>query len=204
MDLWGDIRSAFHNRGAILIIIASVFIFGGPTMSVINTYLPLFLQNALGIGSIETSIVYSVSMVGGILGGILFGRVSTRIGGLRTLVILIGLASLLDFLLVLHSSFSIILGTHLFFVGFTSFASNSLIQAHIANIATTPRQRDIIVGILFTSSNASSPIISIIIGLLLDFYQTFNAVWIFKALLGTIAFCILLLALRNSTHERKL
>jgi predicted MFS family arabinose efflux permease len=199
-NLWGDIKSAFQNRNAIFIIIASVFIFGGPTQAVISTYMPLFLQNVLGVGSFETSIIYSVSMFGGILGTIFFGRISTKIGSLKTLILLIGTGSLLDFLLIVYASFSLVLGIHLFFMGFTSYAGMSLLQAHVANIARTPRQRDITVGLLFTLSYTTSPIISIVSGFLIDFYS-FNAVWIFKAILGTIAFGILNLASWESVRN---
>jgi predicted MFS family arabinose efflux permease len=198
-NLWGDVKSAFQNRNAIFIIIASVFIFGGPTQSVISTYMPLFLQNALGVGSFETSIVYSTSMLGGILGTMFFGRISLKIGSLKTLILLMGSGSILDLLLMVYTSFSIVLGIHLFFMGFTSYAGMSLLQAHVATIARTPRQRDITVGLLFTLSYTTSPIISIIAGFLIDVYS-FNAVWIFKALLGTIAFGILILALWESVR----
>jgi predicted MFS family arabinose efflux permease len=89
-NLWGDTKSAFKDRNVILVIIGSVFMFGGPNQSVISSYMPLFLQNVLMVGNFETSIIYSTSMFGGILGTFFFGRISTRIGSLKTLILLIG------------------------------------------------------------------------------------------------------------------
>ncbi|MFH0849153.1 MAG: MFS transporter [archaeon] len=189
--LWTDVKAAFHIKGVVPIVIASIFAWGGPSLSVVYTYLPLYLSRGLGIGTVETSWVYSLAIVGGILGTVVFGRVAAKIGSLATLVALIGSGTLLDFLLVFHSSFGIIPAIHLFLVGFASFAMMSLMQSHIATIATTPRQRDILVGVLFTFSWMFSPVISTLTGYLLDFYKSFNAVWIFKAALGMVAFFIL-------------
>ncbi|MFH0849154.1 MAG: MFS transporter [archaeon] len=202
--LWIDIRSAFRIKGVLAILVAGIFAWGGPSMTVVSTYIPLFLSRGLNVGAIETSWVYSSAIVGGILGTIFFGRLARKLGNLLTLVTLIGSGTVLDFLLIFQKSFGILTAIHLFLVGFSSYAMFSLMQAHLATVATTPRQRDILCGLLFAFSWSLSPIISTLTGYLIDVHKTFDSVWIFKAALGMVAFSILTFALISTRQPEPL
>lgn len=192
-SLLEDIKTAFRVKSVVLIMAAQAFAVGGTGMGVIITYTPLFLKNKLGLESIETSIIYSIAVAGGVLGTLIFGRLAGRFGNLKMAATIIGSCSILIFLLTLYESFSILLILQLFFIGATSFSSGSLLQAHLISIST-PRHRDILLGLFFTVAFGVSSIWTTLTGLLIDTYNSFNPAWIFRAVLGVIAFSLIKLA----------
>jgi predicted MFS family arabinose efflux permease len=190
ISLWKDIKSVFQNKGVILIIAAQAFAVGGTGMGVIITYTPLFLKNALNIEILETSVIYSIAVLGGVLGTIMFGHLASKLGNLKMAAIVVGTCSISILLLFFHNSYTFFLVPHLFIIGVTSFASGSLLQAYLASISTT-RQRDIVIGLYFTVSSGISSIWTTLTGFLIDFYGSFNPAWIFRAILGISAFSLI-------------
>lgn len=195
-SLWRDMSSAIHMKGAMLVIGIQVFAASGSGMDVITTYAPLFLKNQLKVGILETSIVYSIAVVGGVVGTIFFGHVANRLGSLRTATIILGLASASVFLLVLYTSFSALLVLHLFIVGVTSFSFSSLLQAHLASVST-PQQRDILLGLFFTVGFGITSVWTAFTGFLIDTYGSFTPAWLLRTGLGLIAFLLSVIALRR-------
>lgn len=192
-NLWEDIKSAIRIRGVILIMAAQAFAVGGTGMGVIITYTPLFLKNKLGVGSLETSVIYSIAVIGGVLGTIIFGHLASKFGNLKMATAIVGTCSMLILLLTFHNSFNILLIPHLFVIGATSFACSSLLQAHLASIST-PRQRDIVIGLFFTVGFGISSIWTTLTGFLIDAYDSFNPAWVLRATLGAIAFLLIIWA----------
>lgn len=193
-NLWEDMKSAARIRGAMLVVAAEAFAVGGTGMGVIITYAPLFLRRGLNVESLEMSAIYSISVVGGVVGTLVVGRLAHRFGNLRTATPVIGGGSLLILLLTAYSSFNFLLIPHLFIIGATSFSCGSLLQAHLASIST-PRQRDVLFGLYFTISSGVSSIWTTLTGFLIDTYGSFTPAWVLRATLGTIAFLLLILAL---------
>ena len=159
-------------------------------MGVIITYTPLFLTNQLHIGLFETSLIYSIGVVGGVLGTMFFGHFAGKLGNLKTASIVFGVGSLLILLLSLHTSFTLLLVPHLFLVGATSFSSSSLLQSHLASIST-PNQRDVLLGLYFTIGFGLSSIWTALTGFIIDLDPSFTLAWILRAVLGIIAFLII-------------
>lgn len=194
--LWEDAKSAIRMRGAMLIVAAEAFAIGGTGMGVIVTYTPLFLRRGLDVGTMETSVIYTIAVAGGVLGTLIVGRVANRFGNLRTTIPIVGGGSLLILLLTIYDSLSLLLMAHLFVIGATSFSFSSPLQAHLASIST-PRQRDILFGLYFTIAHGVSSIWTALTGFLIDTYDSFNPAWVLRAVLGTIAFILLVLASRE-------
>lgn len=192
-NLWEDVRSAVRIRGAMLIVAAESFAVGGTGMGVIITYAPLFLRRGLNVESLEMSAIYSISVVGGVIGTLLVGRLAHRYGNLETATPVIGAGSLLILLLTAYGSFNVLLIPHLFIIGATSFSTASLLQAHLASVST-PRQRDVLFGLYFTISHGISSVWTTLTGFLIDAYGSFNPAWIFRAILGTVALLLLIMA----------
>lgn len=192
-NLWEDVRSAVRIRGAMLVVAAESFAVGGTGMGVIITYAPLFLRLGLNVESLEMSAIYSISVVGGVIGTLLVGRLAHRYGNLETATPVIGAGSLLILLLTAYGSFNVLLIPHLFIIGATSFSTASLLQAHLASVST-PRQRDVLFGLYFTISQGISSIWTTLTGFLIDAYGSFNPAWIFRAILGTVALLLLIIA----------
>ncbi|MFH0849254.1 MAG: MFS transporter [archaeon] len=195
-SFWRDIVSTIHVKGAMLIIAIQAFAASGSGMDLVTTYTPLFLRNQLKVGIVETSVVYSIAVAGGVVGTIFFGHVANRLGSLRTATIILGLASASIFLLTFYSSFSVLLVLHLFIVGVTSFSFSSLLQAHLASIST-PEQRDILIGLFFTVGFGITSIWTTFTGYLIDTYGSFTPAWLLRTGLGSIAFLLAVIALRR-------
>jgi len=195
-DLWRDIKSVIRMRNAILIVAVQAFASSGTGMDIITTYIPLFLKNQLNVGIFETSIIYSVAVVGGVIGTILFGHLANRFGSLETASAILASGAIAIFLLTLHNSFGLLLVPHIFIIGITSFSFSSLLQAHLASIST-PQQRDILLGFFFTIGFGISALWTTYTGFLIDTYGSFTPAWILKAALGTVAFLFAVAALRR-------
>jgi len=197
-DLWDDVKSVIRIKGAMLIIAAESFAVGGTGMGVIITYAPLFLKRVLNVESLQMSVVYSIAVVGGVIGTLVVGRLAHRFGNLEIATPIIGVGSLLILLLAVYSSFHVVLVLHLFVIGAASFSCGSLLQAHLASIST-PRQRDVLFGLYFTISHGISSVWTTLTGFLIDTYGSFNPAWALRAILGTIAVLLLILARKVST-----
>jgi MFS family permease len=189
-NLWDDLKSVIRIRDAPLLIAAQAFAVGGTGMGVIITYTPLFLTNQLHVGLFETSVIYSIGVVGGVLGTMFFGHFAGKLGNLQTASIVFGSGSLLILFLTLHTSFTLLLIPHLFFIGVTSFSSSSLLQSHLAAIST-PNQRDVLLGLYFTIGFGLSSIWTALTGFIIDLDPSFTLAWILRAILGTIAFLVI-------------
>jgi predicted MFS family arabinose efflux permease len=199
-SLWRDLSSTIHMKGAMLVIGVQAFASSGTGMDVVTTYAPLFLKNQLKVGILETSIIYSIAVLGGVVGTILFGRVAISLGSLRTATMILGLATASVFLLILYNSFSVLLVLHLFIVGITSFSFSSLLQAHLALIST-PEHRDILLGLFFTIGFGITSVWTALTGFLIDTYDSFTPAWLLRTALGAIAFLLSVIALRQYKNQ---
>jgi MFS family permease len=195
-NLWKDVSSVIRMRSAILIVAVQAFASSGTGMDIITTYIPLFLKNQLNVGIFETSIIYSAAVVGGVIGTIVFGHLANRFGSLEMASAILASGSIAIFLLTLHNSFGLLLLPHIFIIGITSFSFSSLLQAHLASIAT-PQQRDILLGFFFTIGFGISALWTTYTGFLIDTYGSFTPAWILKAGLGAVAFLFAAAALRT-------
>jgi predicted MFS family arabinose efflux permease len=196
-NFWEDVKSGLRIKSVVLLIVAQAFAVGGTGMGVIISYTPLFLKNKLNMGILETSWIYSLAVIGGVLGTLAFGYLAGKFGNLKIAAALVGTGSLLILFLTLHNAFTFILIPHLFIIGGTSFAYGSLLQAHLATVLS-PRQRDVVLGLYFTLGFGVSSIWTALTGFLIDAYDSFNPAWILRAVLGTIAFTLIILASRHS------
>ncbi len=199
--VWKDVGSAIRMRGVLLIIAVQAFAGSGTGQDVVTTYAPLFLKNQLGVGIVETSVIYSAAVVGGIVGTILFGHLADRFGSLAMASAILGSGFILILSLTLHTSFNMLIIPHLFIIGIVSFSFPSLLQAHLASIST-PEQRDMLLGLYFTISFGISALWTTLTGYLIDVYGSFNPAWFLRAGLGAIAFLISLVALRRHSPDQ--
>jgi hypothetical protein len=119
-----------------------------------------------------------------------FGHFAGKLGSLQTASIVFGVGSLLILLLILHTSFTLLLVPHLFLIGATSFSSSSLLQSHLASISTS-NQRDVLLGLYFTIGFGLSSIWTALTGVIIDLDPSFTLAWILRAVLGIISFFII-------------
>lgn len=197
-SLWKDIVASTRIKGAVFIFVAQSFIVGGTGMGVIIHWIPQFLQDpikGLGLGIFEASLIFIVAIIGGIIGTIIFGRLASRFGNLKTAISCICSTIIWVYLLTFYSSFNLMLIPHLFIIGSTTFSITTLLQSHLATIATDS-QRDILIGLYYTVGFGVSSLWSTLMGKLIDWYS-FGIVWTLMSILGIVALFMLLNAYRR-------
>jgi len=194
LSLWSDTKTALRIKGAVAIIAAQAFLAGGTGQGVIATYMPLFLRNSLYLDQLQVSFIYSLAMLGGVIGTILFGRYANKLGYLKTTMICTSIASVSVFLLSLQGAFNFALIPHLIIVGFTTFPISSLMQSSLSAFSD-PEQRDILIGLYFTIGYGVSSLWSTLIGLSIDVFGAFIPAWymmsglsVFALILQTLAY----------------
>lgn len=195
-SLLTDAKSALKNRSARITIAAQAFLSGATDQSIIVTYTALFLKNGLRLGSVETSLLYSITMVAGVLGTLIVGRYADRIGSLKTATIntLIASTALLTLGFQRSPGYPLIL--NLVVVGLFGFPIFNLMQAHISSVSQ-PAERDILIGLFFTIGFGISSVWATLIGYTIDVYGSFSPAWTLMAGLGVTGALLQLQAYRS-------
>jgi predicted MFS family arabinose efflux permease len=196
LGLWDDVRSALRIKGAMAIIAAQALLAGGTGQGVITTYMPLFLRNGLHLDQLQASFIYSLAMLGGVVGTILFGRYANKLGYLKTIMVCTGVASISVFFLSLQGAFNFALIPHLIIVGFITFPISSLMQSGLSAFSD-PEQRDILLGLYFALGFSASSLWSTLIGLLIDKYGVFTSAWYLMSGLSVLALSLQTLAYKQ-------
>ncbi len=191
-----DLITLKKTKSIIPIIITQAFISGGTDLGIITTYTPLFLANGLLLDVTTRGIVYTIGLLGGVLGPIILAKYAERIGYLKmaatsTLVALSLVASL-----SLYDTANLILPLHLFALGLTSFALPTILQSHLVKI-TRRYERDLVIGLFFTIGFIFSSLWTGVMGYIIDIYASFKPAFLLMGTLGIIAFIILLQQSKN-------
>lgn len=190
MGLIRDLRSSFRTKGAWAVILAQALLAGSTGMGAMVSYTPLFLANELHMDTLQTGALFSLSMLAGVLGTLLIGHYSDRVGHLRAAMASAVVTSIATFLLAFYRSASLLLAPHLFVMGLAGFSITSVLQAYLSTIAQ-PAQRDILFGLFFTVGFGFGSVWSIVIGVLIDTYGSFAPAWALMAALGFTATLLL-------------
>jgi predicted MFS family arabinose efflux permease len=188
-SLKSDVVSVIRTKSVIPIIITQTLISGGTDLGIIVIYTPLFLADALKLNVFERGIVYTIALVGGVLGPVTLGRYADKFGHLKTATLSTLIAVISVYLLSFYDSANLILVFHLFILGFASFALPTLLQTHLVKI-TKEFKRDLVVGMFFTISFGFGSLWAGIMGYIIDTYS-FSAAFMVMGTLGLIAFIIL-------------
>ncbi len=196
-SLLADAKTALKNKSARMTIAAQAFLSGGTGQGVIVTYTGLFLKDGLGLGDVETSVLYSVTMAGGVLGTLIISRYANRLGPLRTCIVSSTIASLGVLGLGFQESFGYLLIPNLIIVGLFAFPTSNLMQSHISSISK-PGERDLLIGLYFTVGFGLSSVWATLIGFTIDIFGSFGPAWTLMAGLAGIAILLQLWAYRLS------
>ena len=185
-SLKSDIITLMKTKSISSIILAQALLSGGAELGVITTYTPLFLSDALNLGVYETGIVYTIGLVGGVIGPILFGRYSDKLGPVKTAILSLSIAVALVYLLSFYRSAHSIIIPHLFFLGFVSFALPTLLQSHLVKV-TTGYRRDLVIALFFAVSFAFSSLWTGVVGYTIEMYSSFTPAFVLMGSLGFVA-----------------
>ncbi|MEM2092425.1 MAG: MFS transporter, partial [Candidatus Bathyarchaeia archaeon] len=197
-SLKDDLAALLRVRSIILIFVAQALLSGGLEIGVLTTYIPIFLADFLGMEVYERGIVYTIGLLGGVIGPILLGGYAGRIGYIKTAAPSILLASTLIYLLALYDVGvnSVILALHLFALMFLTFSLPTLLQSHLVR-ATSGYGRDLVIGMFFTMAFLFNSLWAGVIGYIVDIYESFRPALMVMGTLGLVALATLLGQMRD-------
>jgi FSR family fosmidomycin resistance protein-like MFS transporter len=183
VSLRRDVLSVIHVKGAVAVIASQSLLAGGTGMGALVIYTPLFLANQIHLPTINVGTFFSVMMLGGVIGPLLIGRYSDKTGHLEAAIVCTLAASLLGYMLPLHTVSSPSMVAHLFLLGISGFPATSLLQAHLSKVAR-PSQRDILLGLFFTIGYGFSSVWTAVMGFVIEMYGSFKAGYELMAILA--------------------
>jgi len=149
----------------------------------------------------ERGVVYTIGLLGGVIGPVLLGKYSDRFGHLEVATLSACLAVSLVYLLSVYDSPNQFLTLHLFLIGFASFALPTLLQSHLVKI-TQEYRRDLAVGMFFTTNFAFGSLWAGVMGYIVDLYSSFKPAFILMGTLGLVALAILIDQVRKESSAR--
>jgi DHA1 family purine base/nucleoside efflux pump-like MFS transporter len=195
-----DTMSLLREKSIILILIALAINSGGTDLTIMTTYIPIFLANGVGADAYERGIIYTIGLLGGVIGPVLLGKYSAKIGYLKGAVISTSISSILTYLLIIYRTSNLIIAIHLFCLFFTSFSIATLTQSYLLSV-TKGYAKDLAVGVYFTTNFIFSSIWTSTMGFLLDYFASFTPVLALMGTLGLASSCILITSRRFSVKN---
>jgi len=166
-DLAAGLRGVLRSRNLLLIFIASLIAAGGRGQGVILLVVPLYLKRQLHVPEPRATLLYTLLLVGSVIGPVATGWISDRVGTRGVLVV----AYLLSAIAILAFAGSPAAGSWLVVtltaMGLIVYAESPLLQVALANEA--PRaERDAIFSLYFAVAFGVGALWNTAIGALLD------------------------------------
>jgi MFS family permease len=150
----------------------------------ISDFLPTYFTEALGMSSVSSGLLFTGFLVAGLPAPYFWGLLSDRLERRVVVMMAMGAAAALWFLLPLVSG-SVLLLPLLLILGFVGQGVGGVIQAFVAE-ATEPENRDIIFGVYFTLAFTIGSISPVIFGVLADAYG-FQAAFLYVSTVSILA-----------------
>ncbi len=146
-------RSQFIDRKvAVFAILAATVAAGGRGLGTLNAYIPLYLRDGLRLPEIEVGVVFNLVLLGAVLGPLLGGHVSDRVGRIPVLwsAYALSAVAVVAFGLAGHFPAAVLMVLALL-VGLVAYAENPLLQALLSDSVTAGAQASLF-GIYFAVS----------------------------------------------------
>jgi len=191
-----DIVVLMKTKSVVSIILTQALLAGGVEMGILTTYTPLFLADALKIGAYERGVIYTIGLIGGVIGPVFIGRYAHKFGYLRIATLSTFIVSILIYLLSFYDAVNPMLVFHLFILSFASFSLPTLFQSHLVEI-TQGYRRDLIIATFFTVTIGFGSIWTAVTGYIIDIYSSFNPAFILLGTQGLVTLVILVDQLRK-------
>lgn len=182
-----QLRAVLGRRDLRLILGAALIAAGGRGLDIVAPFMLLYLRGPLGIDEATTGWLYALLLVGAVVGPLLAGWLSDRIGRRRTLVTyyLLSAVGILAFLAAGANLW--LLAPLLLPFGTAVFSESPVLQAYLADRASGPI-RDVAFSVYFTFAFGIGAFWAIVIGNVV-------ATWGYPAAFGVMAASYLAAAL---------
>jgi MFS family permease len=182
-----------------LILAASLVAAGGRGLDIVAPFMVLYLAGPLGFDDTTVGLLYALLLVGAVVGPILAGVLSDRIGRRRTLVAyyLLSAAGILAFVAAGANLFLLV--PLLLPFGTAVFSESPVLQAYLADRATGP-MRDVAFAVYFTFAFGIGAFWAFVIG---QVAATFGYPVAFGVMAASyVAAALLLVAVRDVGERR--
>jgi len=162
-----DFLAPLKDRNVFWVVVTATVAAGGRGIGVVMTYVPLYLQQGLQLNPASYATLYTLLMVGSVVGPLIVGRFSDVFGRKR-LITVTYLLSLLSVVALMGAGKSMLpLTLALIFMGLVVYAQSSLIQALLADV-THKEMRDMAYSVFFTVSYLAGAIWTLVLGFCID------------------------------------
>src|SRR5579863_2420350 len=168
-----------RNRTLAIIMLVSIIAAGGRGLGNVTTYVPLYLQNIRHLDTGTISILFTVLLIGSVLGPLLGGRLSDRLGRRLMLYTFYGASAVTTVLFVFLAGPRMpiwLIPISLVLMGFAVYAESPLLQAYLADSAS-PAMRDNAFGLYFALAFGVGSVWSAILGWMIDHFGFDAAFW---------------------------
>lgn len=172
-----------QSRVLVIIMAVSIIAAGGRGLGNVTTYVPLYLQNIRHLNSSTISILFTILLLGSVLGPLLGGRLSDRVGRRLMLFVFYGSSALTTLLFIAVTGPGMpfwLIPLSLILMGFAVYAESPLLQAYLADEAR-PEIRDTAFGLYFALAFGVGSIWSAILGWMIDHFGFGPAFWTMAA-----------------------
>jgi len=182
--LSGEIIKVLKHRNTLFTIICSSLASGGRGLAVMSVFVPLYLRDTirdgLGLDAVTVSFLFTILLIGSVVGPLFLGRISDQYGRVRTIQVILFLSSLCPFLLIVAGNKLSLIIPVLLAIGFTNYSFSALFQTMLADVAE-PSVRDLAFSLFFPLGFVVGALWSFGLGLVADQFG-FRILFIITAL----------------------
>jgi MFS family permease len=132
-DMVAGVQAVRDSRNLLLIFLASLIAAGGRGLGVVILVVPLYLNLQLHLKNSYVTLLYSILLVGSVIGPLLAGRASDRVGRRPVLLLAYGLSAVTTVGLLLSPHSVPWLAVALAAMGLAVYAESPLLQTFLAD-----------------------------------------------------------------------
>ncbi len=196
---WRDLMAPLRQRAVLVIILAAIVAAGGRGVGILTTYVPLYLSTNLRLAPGVVSALFTLLLIGSVIGPLLAGKGSDVVGRRPMLFFSYGCAALFTILLpvvaLLHLplwALVVVIGL----LGLSAYAESPLLQAYLADTAPEG-EKDTAFGWYFTLAFGIGSLWGAILGGLIDQAGFAAAFWVMSGSYVLAALILLLVPRRE-------
>jgi MFS family permease len=168
-QIGNEIWALLKQRDALLLLLSHVLGAGGRGLGVATLYIPLYLTQVLQVDNVRLGMYMTVMMAGSVVGPLLAGPLSDRIGRKPVLLgdYVVACACYVGLLFIGTSPWTLL--AVLVITGIAVYSEGSIMQTALADIADKTSM-DMLFGLYFTIGAAIGAPWALLLGLLVDTY----------------------------------
>jgi MFS family permease len=162
-----EVFEILNSRIVVLIFLTSIVAAGGRGLGVIMNWVPVYLRNGLNLDASYVGMLFTVLMIGSVVGPLAAGRLSDRLGRWAVLLAAYAWATVSTLVLTLIGAQSWLLPVVIFILGCASYAESPILQTYLAD-STRRGSRDLAYGLYFAITALAGSLWASAIGYIVD------------------------------------